>query len=119
LYFTILALPRIGVKMSAINLTEDAFRKTIQSSKPVLVDFWAPWCGPCKALGPTIDKLSELYKDKAIVAKVNIDEIPELAVELDISSIPMVKFFKNGSEIESFTGAYPQSKYQQVLDANA
>jgi thioredoxin 1 len=112
-------LPKEEMKMSAINLTEDAFRKTIQSSKPVLVDFWAPWCGPCKALGPTIEKLSELYKDKAVVAKVNVDEVPELAAELDISSIPMVKFFKNGSEIESFTGAYPQSKYQQVLDANA
>ncbi|MDR1812026.1 MAG: thioredoxin [Candidatus Fibromonas sp.] len=104
--------------MSAIHLTEDAFKKLMQSSQPVLVDFWAPWCGPCKALGPTIDKLSDLYKDKAVVAKVNIDDIPELAAELSVSSIPTVKFFKNGQEIESFTGAYPQSKYQQVLDAN-
>ncbi|MDR0517887.1 MAG: thioredoxin [Fibromonadaceae bacterium] len=104
--------------MSAVNLTENSFEKIIQSGKPVLVDFWAPWCGPCKALGPTIDNLSELYKDKAVVAKVNIDDVPELAIKLDVSSIPTVKFFKNGNEIESFTGAYPQSKYQKVLDAN-
>jgi len=104
--------------MPAIHLTEDAFKKVIKSNQPVMVDFWAPWCGPCKALGPTVDKLSDLYKDKAVVAKINIDEVPSLAAELDVSSIPTVKFFKNGSEIESFTGAYPQSKYQQVLDAN-
>jgi len=104
--------------MSAIHLTEDSFKKLIQSNQLVMVDFWAPWCGPCMALGPIIDKLSDLYKDKAVVAKVNIDEVPELAVELDVSSIPTVKFFKNGQEIESLTAAYPQSKYQQILEAN-
>jgi thioredoxin 1 len=104
--------------MPAIHLTEDAFKKAIQANQPVLVDFWAPWCGPCKALGPTIDKLSELYQGKAVVAKINIDDVPELAVQLEVSSIPTVKIFKNGAEIESFTGAFPQSKYQQVLEAN-
>jgi len=104
--------------MPAIHFTEDAFKKAIQSSQPVLVDFWAPWCGPCKALGPTIDTLSDLYKGKAVVAKINIDDVPELAVQLEVSSIPTVKLFKNGAEVESFTGAYPQSKYQQVLEAN-
>ncbi|MCL2283134.1 MAG: thioredoxin [Fibromonadales bacterium] len=104
--------------MPAIHLTEDSFKKLIQSSQLVMVDFWAPWCGPCMALGPVIEKLSDLYKDKAVVAKVNIDEVPELAVELDVSSIPTVKFFKNGKEIESLTGAYPQSKFQQLVEAN-
>jgi len=104
--------------MPAIHLTEDAFKKAIQANQPVLVDFWAPWCGPCKALGPTMDKLSELYQGKAVVAKINIDDVPELAVAWDVSSIPTVKIFKNGKEIESFTGAFPQSKYQKVLEAN-
>jgi thioredoxin 1 len=104
--------------MPAIHLTEDIFKKLIQSNQPVLVDFWAPWCGPCKALGPTMDKLSDLYKNKAIVGKINIDDAPELAAKLEVSSIPTVKLFKNGQEIESFTGAYPQGKYQQVLEAN-
>ncbi len=93
-------------------------KKAIQASQPVLVDFWAPWCGPCKALGPTIDSLSDLYKGKAVIAKINIDDVPQLAVELEVSSIPTVKIFKNGAEVESFTGAYPQKKYQQVLEAN-
>nr|AGS52892.1 thioredoxin [uncultured bacterium contig00016] len=104
--------------MPAIHLTEDDFKKAIQSSQPVLVDFWAPWCGPCKALGPTIDKLSEEFKDKAVVAKVNVDDVPGLAAEFEVSSIPTVKIFKSGKEIESFTGAFPQSKYQKVLEAN-
>jgi thioredoxin 1 len=104
--------------MSAIHLTEEAFKKAIQSSQPVLVDFWAPWCGPCKALGPTIDKLSDLYQGRAVVAKINTDDVPGLAGQLEVSSIPTVKIFKNGVEIESFTGAYPQSKYQKVLEAN-
>ncbi len=104
--------------MPAIHLTEDAFKKAIQSSQPVLVDFWAPWCGPCMALGPVIDKLSDLYKDKAVVGKINIDEASQLVVELEVSSIPTVKFFKNGQEIESLSGAYPQKKYQQILEAN-
>jgi len=104
--------------MPAIHLTEDTFKKTIKSGQLVLVDFWAPWCGPCKALGPTIEKLSELYKDKAIVAKVDVDEVPELAAEFEVSSIPTVKFFKGGHEIENLTGAYPMSKFQQILEAN-
>ncbi|MDR3001051.1 MAG: thioredoxin [Fibromonadaceae bacterium] len=107
--------------MPAIHLDEMSFRKLIKTSQsqPILVDFWAPWCGPCRALSPVIDILSDLYRDKAVVAKVNLDEVsPELAVELDVSSIPTVKVFKNGQEVESLTGAYPQSKYQQILEDN-
>ena len=116
--FSILYTTTKELTMPAIHFTEDAFKKAIQSSQPVLVDFWAPWCGPCKALGPTIDSLSDLYKGKAVVAKINMDDVPELAVALEVSSIPTVKIFKNGTEIESFTGAFPQSKYQKVLEAN-
>lgn len=105
--------------MPAINLTKDSFKKAIQSSQVVLVDFWAPWCGPCKLLGPTIDKLSESYNGKAVIAKINVDDVPEIAAEYDVSSIPTVKFFKNGKEIESFTGAYPQKRYETVLEDNA
>jgi thioredoxin 1 len=104
--------------MPAIHLTEDDFEKIIKSGKPVLVDFWAPWCGPCKAIGPIIDKLSELYKDKAVIAKVDVDDFPKLATEWEVSSIPTVKLFKDGKEVESFTGAFPQSKYQKILEAN-
>jgi len=104
--------------MSAVHFSENDFKKSIKLNQPVLVDFWAPWCGPCKALGPTIDKLSELYQGKAVVAKINIDEVPSLAVELDVSSIPTVKIFKSGQEIESLTGAFPIDKYRKILEAN-
>ncbi|GHV15119.1 thioredoxin [Fibrobacterales bacterium] len=104
--------------MPAIHLTKKAFEKAIQSKQLVVVDFWAPWCGPCKALGPTIDDLSELYQGKVLVSKINIDDEPEVAARLEVSSIPTVKFFKEGNEVESLTGAFPKSKYQQVIDQN-
>ena len=71
-----------------IHLNEKNFDETVSSSKPVLVDFWAPWCGPCKMLGPTIDALAEEVDDSVGVAKVNVDESPDLAQRFGISAIP-------------------------------
>ncbi|MDP8210766.1 MAG: thioredoxin [Candidatus Stygibacter australis] len=83
--------------MPYIELTGDNFQKEVlESTKPVLVDFWAPWCGPCRALAPTLEELAEKHSDKVTVGKLNVDENPELATKYHVMSIPTLLLFKDG-----------------------
>jgi len=84
----------------------------------VMVDFWATWCGPCKMLAPVIDQLAAQYEGRATVAKVDVDENPNLAMEYGVMSIPTVVFFKNGQEIDRKVGVMPATAYAQTLDQN-
>ena len=88
----------------------------INSDQPVLVDFWAPWCGPCKLLSPTIEALATSFAGKARVGKVNIDNNPEVASSLGISSIPTVILFKGGQIVDRFVGVTPLSKLSAAID---
>lgn len=90
-------------------------QEVLQSQEPVLVDFWAPWCGPCRALGPTIDRLAQEQDSTAKIGKVNIDDNQELASTYGISSIPSVLIFKNGEVVESFVGVQPERAYRSAL----
>ena len=105
----------------ALNLTEANFQsEVIDSSVPVLVDFWAEWCGPCKMIGPIIDQLGEELGDSAKVAKVNVDEARELAVKYNIRSIPLLLFFKNGEVKDQIVGAsVTKDQLKAKLDALA
>ena len=87
-----------------------------KSDKPVLVDFWASWCGPCVMLGPILEEVASLYSDKVIVANVNVDENPELASRYHVSSIPVVKGFKKGKQIHESVGAHPIEHWQSVIE---
>ena len=88
----------------------------LESDRPVLVDFWAEWCGPCRALGPVIDSLSETYADRATVAKVDVDANQAIAMQLGIRSIPTVMLFDKGQVVETFVGVRPESDYKSSLD---
>ena len=102
----------------AQEITAATFDEIISSSdKPVLVDFWASWCGPCRALGPIIEEISEEMSDKLAVYKCNVDNEPQLAARFGIVSIPTVKIFKNGSEVRTMVGAAPKAEFVREIEA--
>ena len=95
-------------------------KKVLEESKKklVLVDFWAPWCGPCRMLAPQIEKAVESMKGKVVLAKVNVDENPKKAQEYGVMSIPSVKLFKNGEIIDEFIGVKSESEIKELLEEN-
>ncbi|MBO5930006.1 MAG: thioredoxin [Clostridia bacterium] len=102
--------------MAVLHLTKENFDTEIQSaSVPVLVDFWASWCGPCRMVAPAIEQLAEEFDTKAKITKVNVDEEGELALRFDVRSIPTVFVFKNGEIVEKAVGAYPKDHYAGLL----
>ncbi len=102
---------------NVLEFTDDNFQSDVlESTEPVLVDFWAPWCGPCKVLGPTIEELAGEYAGKAHIGKMNTDENPKTATAHQISAIPTVMLFKNGEVVEKFVGVTPKDKFTAALD---
>lgn len=99
-----------------MKLTKENFDEVLKSDKPVLVDFWAEWCGPCRMVSPIIEDLETEYDGKAVVGKVNVDEEAELALRYNIVSIPTVMIFKNGEEAEKIIGASSQDEYEDALE---
>ncbi|OHB63307.1 MAG: thioredoxin [Planctomycetes bacterium RBG_13_60_9] len=99
-----------------IGSAADFDRYVLNAKQPVLVDFYADWCGPCRMLAPTAEKLAKEYSGRAVVAKVNVDELSEVAGRYGIQSIPAVLFFQDGQKVEHLIGVRPQNEYAKVLD---
>lgn len=103
--------------MSIINTTDATFEQDVlQADKPVLVDFWAAWCGPCKAIAPTLEELAADYAGRASIVKVNVDDNPETAARFGIRSIPTLFVFKNGEKVDTIIGSRPKSEFAELLD---
>jgi thioredoxin 1 len=100
-----------------IVLNDANFDATINSDKPVLVDFWAEWCGPCKMIGPVVEELAGDYEGKAVIAKLNVDENPAVTARYGIRSIPTLLVFKGGQIVDKQVGAVPKSVLAQKLEA--
>lgn len=102
----------------AKEFNDSNINEIIKSGKPVVVDFWAEWCGPCKMVSPIISQLAEEYDGRMVVSKCNVEECEEIAAEYGIRNIPTILFFKNGQLADKFVGAASKAKLQEKFEAN-
>ena len=101
-----------------INVSDQSFEnEVIKSTLPVLIDLWAPWCGPCRMVAPVVEGLAEKYNGKVKFCRLNVDENPQTAAKYRVMSIPTLMFFKNGQAVDTVIGAVPERALQPKIDA--
>jgi thioredoxin 1 len=100
-------------------VTDQDFDKTVlQAGKPAFVDFWAPWCGPCRIIGPIVEELAPSYQGRAVITKMNVDDNPEVAQKFGVTSIPTLMMFKDGKLVDRVVGAMPKGELQKFIERN-
>lgn len=100
-------------------ITNENITAVLSSDKPVMIDFWATWCGPCKMLSPTVDEIAEDYAEKAVIAKCNVDDADEVAMQFRVRNIPTLLFFKGGELKNRLVGVVSKKEIAEVLDSLA
>ncbi|WP_258105539.1 thioredoxin [Marinoscillum sp. MHG1-6] len=100
-----------------VEITDQNFNEVLDTDQPVLVDFWAEWCGPCKMIGPLVEELASDYDGKAVIGKVDVDVNPEVSAKFGIRSIPTLLVFKNGEVVDKQIGAVPKTVLSQKIEA--
>lgn len=104
--------------MAVLHLDQEGFDKLLASETPMLVDFWATWCGPCKMLAPVIEELAVQYDGQVAVCKVDVDENQTLAMNYGVMNIPTVVLIKKGNEVDRLVGLLPKERYEQMIGAH-
>jgi thioredoxin 1 len=105
--------------MSLLTVNENNFKQTVEEGKLVLVDFWAPWCGPCKMIAPILDQLDQQSAGAVTIAKLNVDDNPALSSQYGVMSIPTLKLFKDGQEVETLVGVQSLEKLTSLVQKHA
>ena len=100
----------------ALQINSGNFEQVISSDKLVIIDFWATWCGPCRALSPIMDELAEQYKDEVVIAKCDTDENGEIAMQFGVRNIPMLVFMKNGEVVDTRVGLHSKGDLVKIID---
>ena len=101
----------------ALEITDSNYKEILAEGKPVVIDFWAPWCGPCKMVGPIIDELAGEYEGQVVIGKCDVDENGDVATEFGIRNIPTVLFFKNGKLVDKQVGSTQKTEYVAKIKA--
>ena len=100
-------------------VTDQDFDKTVlQAGKPAFVDFWAPWCGPCRIIGPLVEELAPSYQGRAVITKMNVDDNPQVAQKYGVTSIPTLMMLKDGKLVDRVVGAMPKGELQKFIERN-
>jgi len=118
LYFCHLEIINLKYSIMAVAITSENFDSLVKGDKLVVIDFWAQWCGPCKALAPTIEELATEYEGKAVIGKCDVDENNDLAVQFGVMNIPMLVFVKNGELVDTLVGRVPKDEIAAKINAH-